>query len=33
MVLGDQAAIGPAPNRAQLAFFEAVYDKERGTEH
>jgi para-nitrobenzyl esterase len=32
MVLGDQAAIGPAPNRAQLAFFEAVYEKERGTE-
>jgi para-nitrobenzyl esterase len=32
MVLGDQAEVGPAPNRAQLAFFEAVYEKERGTE-
>jgi para-nitrobenzyl esterase len=32
MVLGDQAAIGPAPNGAQLAFFEAVYEKERGAE-
>ena len=29
MVLGDQAEIGPVPNRAQLAFFEQVYDKER----
>jgi para-nitrobenzyl esterase len=33
MVLGDQAEVGPAPNRAQLAFFEAVYDKARGSEH
>src|SRR5580698_6123307 len=32
MVLGDQAEVGPAPNRAQLEFFEAVYDKERGAE-
>jgi para-nitrobenzyl esterase len=32
MVLGDQAAIGPAPNGAQLAFFESVYEKERGAE-
>jgi para-nitrobenzyl esterase len=32
MVFGDQAAIGPAPNGAQLAFFEAVYEKERGAE-
>jgi para-nitrobenzyl esterase len=31
MVLGDQAEIGPAPNRAQLAFFEQVYQKERGS--
>ena len=29
MVLGDQAALGPAPNPAQLAFFEAVYEKTR----
>jgi para-nitrobenzyl esterase len=33
MVLGDQAEVGPAPNQAQLAFFEAVYEKERGSEH
>jgi para-nitrobenzyl esterase len=33
MVLGDQAAVGPAPNRAQLAFFESVYEKQRGSEH
>jgi para-nitrobenzyl esterase len=32
MVLGDQAEIGPEPNRAQLAFFEAWYEKERGAE-
>lgn len=32
MVLGDQAEVGPAPNTAQLAFFEAVYEKERGGE-
>jgi para-nitrobenzyl esterase len=30
MVLGDQAEVGPAPNQAQLAFFESIYDKERG---
>lgn len=30
MVLGDRAQIGPAPNRAQLAFFEQLYEKERG---
>ncbi len=29
MVLGDQAEVGPAPNAAQLAFFEAVYEKVR----
>jgi len=29
MVLGDQAEIGPAPDRAQLAFFEQLYEKER----
>jgi para-nitrobenzyl esterase len=29
MVLGDQAEVGPAPNPAQLAFFEAVYEKQR----
>ncbi len=33
MVLGDQAEVAPEPNRAQLAFFEAIYDKERGGEH
>jgi len=33
MVLGDRAEIGPAPNRAQLAFFERLYEKERGTGH
>jgi para-nitrobenzyl esterase len=33
MVLGDQAEVGPAPNRAQVAFFESIYEKERGTEH
>ena len=33
MVLGDQAAVGPPPNGAQLAFFEAVYEKERASEH
>jgi para-nitrobenzyl esterase len=32
MVLGDQAVVGPAPNQAQLAFFEGVYEKERGGE-
>jgi para-nitrobenzyl esterase len=30
MVLGDQAQVGPAPNAAQLAFFEAVYEKQGG---
>jgi para-nitrobenzyl esterase len=29
MVLGDQAEVGPAPNQAQLAFFESVYEKLR----
>ncbi len=29
MVLGDQAEVGPAPNQAQLAFFEAEYEKIR----
>lgn len=33
MVLGDRAEIGPAPNPAQLAFFEQLYEKERGSEH
>lgn len=33
MVLGDQAELGPAPNVAQLAFFESWYEKERGGEH
>jgi para-nitrobenzyl esterase len=27
LVLGDRAEIGPAPNAAQLAFFERVYEK------
>jgi para-nitrobenzyl esterase len=29
LVLGDQAAVGPMPNRAQIAFFESIYEKER----
>jgi para-nitrobenzyl esterase len=29
MVLGDQAHVGPAPSAAQLAFFAAVYEKQR----
>jgi para-nitrobenzyl esterase len=29
MVLGDQAAVGPAPNQAQLAFFTSISEKER----
>jgi para-nitrobenzyl esterase len=33
MVLGDRAEIGPPPNPAQLAFFEQLYEKERGSEH
>ena len=33
MVLDDQAEIGPAPNPSQQAFFESVYEKDRGTEH
>lgn len=33
MVLGDQAEIGPEPNRAQLAFFEQLYEKGRGNSH
>jgi carboxylesterase type B len=32
MVLGDQAEVGPAPNEAQLAFFESIYLSERGSE-
>ena len=32
MVLGDQAEVGPAPDRAQLAFFESIYEKERDGE-
>ncbi len=31
MVLGDQAHVGPAPNAGQLAFFEAVYEKQRSS--
>lgn len=30
MVLGDQAESGPAPHPGQLAFFESVYEKQRG---
>jgi para-nitrobenzyl esterase len=30
MVLGDRAEIGMAPDGAQLAFFERIYEKERG---
>jgi para-nitrobenzyl esterase len=30
MVLGDQAEVGPAQNQAQLAFFESIYEKQRG---
>jgi para-nitrobenzyl esterase len=33
MVLGDRAEIGPAPNPAQLAFFEQLYEKQWGSEH
>jgi para-nitrobenzyl esterase len=32
MVLGDRAEIGPAPDAARLAFFEQLYEKERGSE-
>jgi para-nitrobenzyl esterase len=32
MVLGDRAEVGPAPNAAQLAFFEQFYEKQRGNE-
>jgi len=28
-VLGDQAEVGSVPNAARLAFFEAVYEKQR----
>jgi len=31
MALGDRAEIGSEPNRAQLAFFEQLYEKERGS--
>jgi para-nitrobenzyl esterase len=33
MVLGDRAEVGPAPNPAQLAFFEQLYEKQQGSEH
>jgi len=33
MVLGDRGEIGPPPNRAQLAFFEQVYQRERGNDY
>lgn len=33
MVLGDRAEVGPAPNAAQLAFFEQLYEKEQGSAH
>jgi para-nitrobenzyl esterase len=33
MVLGDEAKVGPAPDSAQLAFFESVYEKQRRSEH
>ena len=33
MVLGDQAEIGPAPNPAQLAFFERVYEHQSAVAH
>ena len=29
MVLGDKVEIGSAPNQSQLAFFQALYDKQR----
>jgi para-nitrobenzyl esterase len=32
IVLGDKTEVGPAPNQSQLAFFESVYEKERGGE-
>ncbi len=33
MVLGDEAQVGPAPDSAQLAFFQSVYEKQRRSEH
>jgi hypothetical protein len=27
MVFGDKPEVGPTPNQAQLAFFQAFYDK------
>jgi para-nitrobenzyl esterase len=33
MVLRDRAEVGPAPNPDQLAFFEHLYEKQRGSEH
>ena len=33
MVLGDRAEIGPAPNPAQLVFFEQLYEKQWGSGH
>ena len=29
LVLGDKVEIGPEPNQAQLAFYQALYDKQR----
>jgi para-nitrobenzyl esterase len=29
MVLGDKIEVGPEPNQAQLAFYQALYDKQR----
>jgi para-nitrobenzyl esterase len=29
LVLGDKVEVGPAPNQAQLAFYQAVYDQQR----
>jgi para-nitrobenzyl esterase len=29
MVLGDKVEVGPAPNQAQIAFYQALYDKQR----
>ena len=31
MILGDQAEVGQAPDAAQLAFFESVYEKQRSS--
>jgi para-nitrobenzyl esterase len=29
MVLGDTVEVGPAPNQSQLAFYQAIYDRQR----